>query len=64
MWDEILKWLHVRKSLKKKENKTHRNRHNFCGTSSTMKHESSHLGFFLKGFVFKGISHSTKSSHV
>ncbi len=46
------------------ENKIHRNANNSCGTSSTMKHESFHLGFFLRSFVFKGISHSTKSLDV
>jgi hypothetical protein len=29
-----------------------------------MKHEGFHLGFFFRSFVFKGVSHSTKSSHV
>jgi len=47
------------------ENKTHRKSRNSCGTSSTMKHEGFHLGYyFLRSFVFKGINHSTKSSHV
>ncbi len=65
MRDEILKWLHVHKSLKKVKWKfTHCNACNFCGASSTMKHEGFHLRLFFRSFVFKKISHSTKSSHV
>jgi hypothetical protein len=65
MWDENLKWLHVHKTPQKKnENKFHHNVRNFGATSSTMKHDNFHLGFFLINFFFKIISHSTKSLHV
>ncbi len=65
MWDEVLKWLYVHKSLKLyNENKTHHNACNSCATSSMIKHEGFHIRFFLKIFVFKRIGHSTKSLHV
>jgi len=65
MWDEILKWLHVHKNSKKGKMKINLIvMFNVCETLSTMKHEGFHLGFFFKSFVFKGVSHSTKSLHV
>jgi hypothetical protein len=43
---------------------THHNAHNSYGTSSTMKRDGFHLGFFATSFARNGINHSTKSSQV
>ncbi len=47
-----------------RHSKTHHNAHNSYGTSSTMKRDGFHLGFFATSFVHNGINHSTKSSQV